>query len=166
MKEDIMALPNETKNFNDLDEQNGFQAPGWFGEVNKLEPKELSKPILYEFCGKGSEIINLTPHVVTLLTDGTTIDILPSGKIARRELDRSQRSFIEVASGEETISFPVNHIRLGRVTNLPDPKEGTFYIVSQVTAKGLFRSDLLTIDESLRDGSGRIIGCRSFASLS
>ncbi len=52
----------------------------------------------------------------------------------------------------------------GNEVGLPQRKDGTFYIVSSITAQAVpDRDDFLMVDGTVRDDSGRIIGCTGFA---
>ena len=71
-------------------------------------------------------IINLTPHTLNFVFDEKTIDIEPSGSIAR-------------VSTKDTMMNPINGIPVfrteyGEIENLPDPCEGTVYVVSSLVA--------------------------------
>ena len=46
------------------------------------------------------------------------------------------------------------------VTGLPEPEDGTFYVVSQITAAAVpDRDDVFFAGEAVRNGEGMIIGC-------
>jgi hypothetical protein len=52
----------------------------------------------------------------------------------------------------------------GEVVGLPEPEEGKFYVVSALVQGALRqRRDLLVPDDLVRDGEGRVIGCRRFS---
>lgn len=113
-----------------------------------------------EFQERGIEmsknIINLTPHTVNILIGDKQINIEPSGTVAR--------CYVERDTIGEINGIPLTQNRFGQVTGLPDPKEDTFYIVSSLVANACKeRDDLVIPDETVRDGQGRIIGCRSLA---
>lgn len=100
----------------------------------------------------------MTPHEINIVTeDGKAVKSIPaSGAIARCAVART-------ADGEID-GIPVSATSFGAVEGLPDPSEGTYYIVSGViasAAKG--RSDLFVPDELVRDSSGKIIGCKGLA---
>lgn len=62
-------------------------------------------------------------------------------------------------------SIKVNSTSFGEVEGLPEPQEGTIFIVSALVAQALrgVRDDLVIPDDTVRDEQGRIIGCKSFA---
>jgi hypothetical protein len=107
-----------------------------------------------------AKIVNLTPHAIVLMAENETITIKPSGIIARCATTREQVDSIEI----DGVVFPVNQIGFGAVQGLPDPQDGVCYVVSSLVAnaaKG--RSDLLTVDDAVRDGAGNIVGARALA---
>lgn len=104
------------------------------------------------------KIVNLTPHDINIITEGGIITFPASGSIAR------------VATMRETVreinGVPVNRTVFGEVVGLPAPEDDTMYIVSLATAKAApERDDLLITDEAVRDDSGRVIGCKAFATV-
>ena len=103
--------------------------------------------------------VNLTPHEVTLVNDqgDITLVIEPEGTPARCVVKR------EIAFIADGIS--VNKSVFGEVVGLPEPIEGTWYIVSRIVAEAAQRSDLLVPDETVRNQEGQIVGCKSFATV-
>ena len=102
--------------------------------------------------------INLTPHEVTLVDDAGSplLVIVPEEISARCAVKR------EIAFTVDGIA--VNRNVFGEVVGLPEPVTGTYYIVSRIVAEAAKeRDDLLIPDETVRDNSGQIIGCKSFA---
>lgn len=106
------------------------------------------------------KIINLTPHAITFLDGNNSVlaTIEPSGTIARASQTRE-------AVGEVN-GIVVNQCSYGAVTGLPDPQDGTIYLVSALTAQACRdRSDVFITDDAVRDDAGRIIGCRAIARI-
>jgi len=100
-------------------------------------------------------LVNLTPHPLSLRqADGSTLDLPPSGTIAR------------VASTDQVVGLieglPLHQMVLGQeVQGLPPPQEGTYYVVSLVAAqaaKAQGRWDVLAPGPAIRDEQGRVIG--------
>ncbi len=104
-------------------------------------------------------LMNLTPHTISLIVGEDTIVLLPSGTIARCAVERTQVGAIEV----DGISVPVNQTRFGEVTDLPEAEENVIYIVSALVAQAAGRSDVLMVDDTVRDSEGRITGARALA---
>lgn len=107
-----------------------------------------------------NKIVNLTPHdIVFVGDDGNVIlTVTPSG------LARVQATV--VATGITIGGIPITETKFGEVEGLPEPKEGTAYVVSRMVAEAAKgREDLFIPNESVRDESGRIVGCRSLTQV-
>lgn len=105
-------------------------------------------------------IINLTPHAITFLDENNSVlaTVEPSGVVARAAQTRDRIS--------EVNGIPVNQCSYGEVTGLPDPQDGTIYLVSALTAQACRnRNDVFITDDAVRDDAGRIIGCRAIARI-
>lgn len=104
-------------------------------------------------------VINLTPHEVRIIRDGIG-DIVypPSGDVARLAMvDLGTQQYPGVHA-------PVELVEFGHLEKRPPPPDGvTWYIVSLATALGAPREDFLVPYDEVRDGDGRIIGCRMLA---
>lgn len=103
------------------------------------------------------QIINLTPHTVTVIgEDGKTV-VFPSEGNARAS---------QVLNPACTIcNVDVVSIAYGETDGLPEPEPGIYYIVSTITAnaaktEGRYTGDLLVTVNPVRDEKGAIIGCR------
>jgi len=109
------------------------------------------------------QIVNLTPHTITLMPAGPTgpvVTIPPSGRVARCATYRVQAGTVTV----DGISVPVNQTRFGKVENLPEPQPDTIYVVSAIVAQAVpEREDVFVVDDTVRDDQGRIIGARALA---
>ena len=107
-----------------------------------------------------TELVNLTPHAVTFVDgEGATLLVVePSGVCARLNTETVQ---VGVVNG-----IPVTSTRYGEIEGLPDPKEGTAYIVSSLVAQQCHdRDDVFIPNESVRDDKGRIVGCKSLGRI-
>ncbi len=105
-------------------------------------------------------IVNLTPHSIIFVDDAgnAVLTVEPSGQVARCSVTREKIGDIN--------GIPVNKSRFGKVENLPEPEEGTIYIVSALTAQAVpEREDVFITDDAVRDEQGRIIGCRALAHI-
>lgn len=104
-------------------------------------------------------IVNLTPHSITFVREGeSSLVIEPSGILAR------------VSTKIETIGnidgIPITKTAFGEVEGLPEPAEGTIYLVSSLVAQRVTnRNDVFIPSESVRDDQGRIIGCKSLGRI-
>ena len=107
-----------------------------------------------------ANIINLTPHAITFVTElGQSIrTVEASGQLARVS--------VKTETTGEFAGIPVTRSVYGEVEGLPAPEAGTVYIVSSLVAQRVpEREDVFIPNESVRDGEGRIIGCRSLGHI-
>lgn len=108
-----------------------------------------------------ANIINLTPHEVSIIAeDGSVKATFPSSGIARAE---QHAELVGDLNGIELVTM-----KFGDPIDLPAPEEGTFLVVSIITAnaaKACGRSvdDLIITADPVRNDAGQIIGCRRFA---
>lgn len=102
-------------------------------------------------------VLNLTPHVLTIvLEDGNKIEIKPSGLIPRVS--------VKTVRIGEVNNIPLFRNEYGNVVDLPDPVDGTLYVVSGLLKSACpDRSDLVVPAKQIRDDQGRIIGCEGLA---
>ena len=106
------------------------------------------------------KLVNLTPHSITFVDafGNAVLTVEPSGLVARCSVVREKIGEIN--------GIPVNQTRFGKVENLPEPQEGTIFIVSALTAQAVpEREDVFITDDAVRDEQGRIIGCRALARI-
>ena len=95
--------------------------------------------------------VNLTPHAITLVNGPT---IAPSGAVARCSSTSSEVGSHEGVTLVRTV--------FGAVTGLPEPVEGTVYIVSALVRTALpGRTDLASPGDLVRDEGGNVVGCRN-----
>jgi hypothetical protein len=93
-------------------------------------------------------VVNLTPHAIHV-GDRT---IPPSGAVARV-------STASVAVGKHD-GIPIVRTNYGQVEGLPEPEEGTLYVVSSLVRLACpDRADLASPALLVRDQEGRVIGC-------
>jgi hypothetical protein len=124
---------------------------------NYIKTKHLNISSTYQIENKQNgviymeKIINLTPHPIIM--DGKTY---PS--------EGSLRVSVETQKIEGT-SIPLSISKFGQVLDLPEEKRGTLYIVSRMVAEATKREDFLIVNETIRDDSGRIRGCKSLSSV-
>lgn len=107
---------------------------------------------------------NLTPHAINIIGENNEVlaTFEPSGIIARAA--QSKELVEELSVNGMTI--PVYESAFGKVENLPEPEEGTIFVVSALTAQACKgRTDIYITDNPVRDGEGRIIGCRSLGKI-
>lgn len=106
-----------------------------------------------------ANIVNLTPHAITLMVGEKSVTIQPSGTVARASTMRAQVGEVKV----DGLEIPVNLTRFGEVTGIPEVQSDTVYIVSAIVAQATTRADVVMVDDAVRDSEGRIIGARALA---
>lgn len=106
-------------------------------------------------------IINLTPHQVTVRTESGDRVFEPSGQVARVTVSSVQIDEID--------GIPIFSQTFGEIEGLPEPQEGTIYIVSLVVrqaAQAQGRTDVVSPDTSpqgaIRNEQGQIVAVRGF----
>jgi len=117
------------------------------------------------------KLVNLTPHELNIYDDSDgklILSIPPPPKdtpIPRVSIKSEVVGTIEVNGTK----IPIRRIMYGNVENLPQPEEGTIYVVSTFVTlalkeKGIVRRDLLSPDTNpdsvIRDKDGRILGVK------
>lgn len=109
------------------------------------------------------KVVCLVPHdVVVYDDDGVVINTYQSQGVARAG---QTNTIVGCLDGT-----PVIKAEFGEVTGLPEPTEGTVFIVSIITANaartyGRTTDDLLVTSGPVRDDKGRTIGCRALARI-
>lgn len=109
-------------------------------------------------------LINLTPHAVTIMTEFESMDdavtIPPSGTVARCTQESEEVDTVKIAG----LNVPIIRTVFGDVVGLPDPADGTLFVVSRIVAEAARdRKDLVVPAETVRDEAGDIIGCLALA---
>ena len=100
-------------------------------------------------------IINLTTRTITEVNTHQVFK--PAGLPVRLDTSSRQISLID--------NIPIYTKYNAIVKDLPEEKEGTFYIVCGVMLnqiKRLGRTDFISPGQAVRDSSGKIIGCNGF----
>ena len=93
--------------------------------------------------------INMTPLAVSVRGYAP---LAPSGAVARCAETR--------ADAGDVAGVPVTVASFGAVEGLPEPRPGTYYIVSAlVLAQVPDRADVFAPGPALRDADGRVVGC-------
>jgi len=97
-------------------------------------------------------IKNLTPHDITIMDKKGILAIVPHCKqIARVATTKTELPDI--------FGIPVVTTTFGELENLPEPEEGTIFIVSRLVLNACSRPDLYAPGELVRDDNGNPIGC-------
>ena len=108
------------------------------------------------------KIINCTPHDVNIITESGNITFPRSGVIPR--LTEQQVKINSINSNG--IEIDIMKKSFLEPEGLPEPKEGTIFIVSALVAGAVKdRDDLVVPNDTIRDGEGRIVGCKNLAKI-
>jgi hypothetical protein len=105
------------------------------------------------------QLINCTPHTISLIVNNQTFNLAPSGVSPRIKQERISSTF-----NTQYGSIPLTKVEMGELVGLPEPADNTLYIVSLLVleaGKKKGRSDLVAPD-TVRDDKGNIIGCSGF----
>ena len=108
-----------------------------------------------------TNIINLTPHPINILNEeGNVIKVFESEGVAR-----AAQKDIEIGTLE---GIPIIETTFGELVDLPEYSQGTYYIVSALTAKAASLSgrrtrDLFLTGKTVRNSNGQIIGSQALA---
>lgn len=100
---------------------------------------------------------NCTPHAIDIWNaEGTeVVKTIPRSSCVARLREANE----PVGTADDV---PICRTTYGDVHDLPDAETGTLFIVSIVVCRALpERDDLVFPVELVRDGEGRIVGCRS-----
>lgn len=106
-------------------------------------------------------IFNLTPHRINIVDEeGNVIKVFESEGVARAAQNDVQIGMLE--------GIPIIETTFGKPVDLPEYDQGTYYIVSALTAKaaslsGRNTQDLLLTGKTVRNSDGQIIGCQALA---
>ena len=102
------------------------------------------------------KILNLTPRPLTLVGENGTLEVPPSGRVARLGVTRTACSPVTVDGVTLTVSRP----QLGDIVGLPAPEPWVLLVVSAMVAEAAGRADVMSPGELLHDGAGNVIGAR------
>ena len=108
-------------------------------------------------------IVNLTPHTITLLdSHDQPLLLIASSGVARVSAQTTVIGSYFINGTE----VPRTHTVYGQIEGLPDPTHGVIYIVSgmivsALASQGIHRDDVVVPGMQVRDNQGRVIGCRS-----
>lgn len=102
------------------------------------------------------KLLNLTPHLLTLVGGNGTITVPPSGQVARLAVTRTACPPVTI----DGVTLPVSRPVLGDIVGLPAPEPGVLLVVSALVAEAANRGDVMSPGELLRDSTGAVIGAR------
>ncbi len=115
-------------------------------------------------------LVNLTPHMISILVNNEILLVPAQGKIARVATKKELISTLLV----DNVSIPVFATTFGEVEltspdgsinePFPAPEKGTLYIVSSIVKNAMMdRENILVPTDFVRDDRGNIIGCQALS---
>jgi hypothetical protein len=105
------------------------------------------------------ELINLTPHLVTIISEcGRKLELKAHPNAPRLSVSRTDAVEIVVDGVPVRIG---NSTVVEQSIQLPTTCSGTYFVVSRMIAEQFDdRQDLVFPDDLVRDAAGSIVGCR------
>lgn len=121
------------------------------------------------------KLVNLTPHDIIFYDhdDITLGGILRLGAVPVKVVPPSgtvcRVTSTEGMTGLSVHGVPIYEKRYSCITGLPEQEMGTLYVVSAIVAiyaaQYLDRTDLVTVNELVRNRKGAVLGCCSLCRL-
>ncbi len=117
-------------------------------------------------------IHNMTPHVVTLIVEGVKVDFPSEGVIRASQKDVKVDEIVtdlDLGNSSAGFTIPVFSSSFGAPEGVPENLDG-IYIVSSLAfqslkAAGMPMEHFVIPSGTIRDESGKIIGCKGFARI-
>lgn len=117
-------------------------------------------------------IHNYTPHLITLIVDGIRVDFPSEGIIRAKQEDTKVDEIvtdIDLGNSSAGFTIPVFSSSFGAPEGVPENLDG-IYIVSSLAyqslkAAGMPMEHFVIPSGTIRDESGKIIGCKGFARI-
>jgi hypothetical protein len=99
-------------------------------------------------------IVNLTPHPVNLLVDGAMVEVSSTGLA---------RCSVTIEELSQVAGIRIVRTLYGQVQGLPEPEEGTIYIVSALVLAALAgsRDDVFAPADYIRNEAGQVVGAKA-----
>ena len=102
---------------------------------------------------------NLTQHDLNIVLENGDGLILPaSGEVARVTFSTQQVDEVDGIPIYKTIYEP-------EIIGLPEPEDGTIFIVSSLAAQTAKRQDVLAPTKLIRDDDGQVVAAGGFATF-
>lgn len=118
-------------------------------------------------------IHNMTPHTVSVIVNGVRVDFPSEGVIRAKQADTKVDEIVtDLNLGNSSTGFtiPVFFSTFFEPEGVPELKDDTIYIVSSLAFQslktyGYDMSHFVVPSGTIRDESGKIIGCKGFARI-
>lgn len=119
-----------------------------------------------------TQIHNMTPHVISIIVEGVKVDFPSEGIIRAAQKDEQVDEIVtDLNLGNSSAGFtiPVFKSTFGAPEGVPEKLDG-IYIVSSLAyqslkAAGMPMEHFVVPSGTIRDESGKIIGCKGFARI-
>lgn len=117
-------------------------------------------------------IHNMTPHTITLIVEGVKVDFPSEGIIRATQKDVKVDEIVtdlDLGNSSAGFTIPVFSSSFGAPEGVPENLDG-IYIVSSLAfqslkAAGMPMEHFVVPSGTIRDESGKIIGCKGFARI-
>ena len=117
-------------------------------------------------------IHNMTPHTITLIVEGVSVDFPSEGIIRAFQKDVKVDEIVtdlDLGNSSAGFTIPVFSSTFGAPEGVPENLDG-IYIVSSLAfqslkAAGMPMEHFVVPSGTIRDESGKIIGCKGFARI-
>ena len=117
-------------------------------------------------------IHNMTPHVITIVVDGVSVSFPSEGVIRAAQKDVKVDEIVtdlDLGNSSTGFTIPVFSSTFGAPEGVPENLDG-IYIVSSLAfqslkAAGMPMEHFVIPSGTIRDESGKIIGCKGFARI-
>lgn len=104
------------------------------------------------------KIANLCPHALDLISEDGRTHTIPRGSNQAR-IEEARRAIGSLTTGEG-VRYAVSAPSFGAPIGIPEPEEGTVYVVSAMVAAQTRRADVFSPGPLIRDVQGKVIGAR------
>lgn len=121
-----------------------------------------------------TQIHNMTPHDITIIVDGVSVVFHSEGIIRAAQHDVKVDEVVTDLkigeAGSAGFTIPVFSSSFGAPEGVPELKQDAVYIVSSLAfqslkAAGMPMEHFVIPSGTIRDESGKIIGCKGFARI-
>lgn len=129
-------------------------------QIMRVHPSQPTMPPWWPPVPTDGTIVNLTPHDLAVY-DGEQVGLAaPRTTVPARIREVRSDPYSVTLNGTATPVVDLSYA--DDVTGLPQPVDGTWYVVSRITAQALrHRADLLFPIDEVRNDSAQIVGCRA-----
>ena len=119
-----------------------------------------------------TQIHNMTPHDITIIVDGVSVVFHSEGIIRAAQHDEQVDEIVtdlDLGNSSAGFTIPVFSSTFGAPEGVPENLDG-IYIVSSLAfqslkAAGMPMEHFVVPSGTIRDESGKIIGCKGFARI-